>query len=196
MVGITLSQVLRTITLVLLVLLSTFACNGGKHRAATSFTGDVIMDSHIPGAPTLSGKIYLANEHLRLDWGVFADVINLSTRRGWRLVDETKIYANLRDKDLSTYAPEMTNGSICPHSNDPSMCKLVGQEEIGGRIANKWDIWNPKGFHVYYWTDQKLGITLRCKIDNALYEVSHLHENSVDDGLFTLPPGYTERSIP
>lgn len=56
----------------------------------------------------------------------------------------------------------MKNGSLCP-AQVPSACKLVGHEELDGRMANKWDVWNPHGFHVYFWTDEKLGITLRSE---------------------------------
>jgi hypothetical protein len=57
----------------------------------------------------------------------------------------------------------MKNGSLCPHAQVPSACKLVGHQELDGRMANKWDVRNPHGFHVYFWTDEKLGITLRSK---------------------------------
>jgi hypothetical protein len=47
---------------------------------------------------------------------------------------------DLIDKDLSTFAPQITNGSLCSYAQVPSMCKLVGREEVNGRIANKWDL--------------------------------------------------------
>jgi hypothetical protein len=123
------------------------------------FTADVSMDANIPGASGLTGKLYLSNSHLRIEWGLFTDVFDLNKRTGWRIITESKTYWDLAGKDLSTYPPEMTNGSLCPHAQVPSACKLLGQEELEGRMANKWDVWNPKGFHVYYWTDKKLGIT-------------------------------------
>ena len=101
-----------------------------------------------------------------------------------------KVYQELGNKDLSTYAPLMTNGSLCPNTEAPSACKLLGKEEINGRMARKWDVWNPKGFHVYYWTDDTLEITLRCSIGETRYEVKNLRQADVWDALFEVPAGY------
>lgn len=85
----------------------------------------------------------------------------------------------------------MTGGSICPRAQVPSACKLEGTEILGGRKAKKWDVYDPKGFHVYFWTDEALGITLRMAIgDTASYEVNHLHQESVPESTFELPAGY------
>jgi hypothetical protein len=102
----------------------------------------------------------------------------------------THTYIDLADKDLSTYAPEMTNGSICPHANLPSDCKLVSKEEMNGRMARKWDLLNPLGIHVYFWTDDTLEIALRCDIGKAVYDVTNLREAPVERAVFELPSGY------
>ncbi|HSY90224.1 MAG TPA: hypothetical protein VK812_02570 [Candidatus Binatus sp.] len=178
----------RVIFLPALLLMLT-ACNH-------PFTADVATDPQIPGATRLTGKLYLSNSHLRIEWGLFTDVFDLNKRTGWRVITGTKTYWDLADKDLSTYAPEMTNGSLCPHAQVPSACKLAGQEDLEGRMANKWDLWNPKGFHVYFWTDKKLGITLLSEVGDAThrvttYQVKNLRGGTVADTMFELPAGYT-----
>ena len=77
-----------------------------------------------------------------------------------------------------------------------SACKLVGKEEIDGRTANKWDVWNPRRFHVYFWTDEKLEIRLRCEIGDATYQVKNLRENPIADTMFKLPAGYERLERP
>jgi hypothetical protein len=166
------------------------ACNRTGADAKGSFTADAVMDGGFPGSPRLTGKLYLSDHYLRIDWGPFADVFDLKQRKGWRIEPETHTYADLADKDLSTYAPEMTNGSICAHANLPSACKLVGKEELNGRMANKWDVLNPRGFHVYFWTGDKLEIALRCDIGVPIYNVTNLRETAVDNAVFELPSGY------
>jgi hypothetical protein len=120
-----------------LLLLLTLACTRTGADATNSFVADAVMNGGFPGSPNLSGEVYLSDGHLRVDWGLFADVFDLSQRKGWRIMPRTHTYEDLADKDLSTYAPEMTGGSICPHANLPSACKLVGKEEMNGRRANK-----------------------------------------------------------
>lgn len=173
----------------ILILLSGLACTRNGTDAKSSFTADAVMNGGFPGAPRLTGKLYLSDGHVRIDWGVFADVFDLSQRKGWRILPQ-HAYQDLGDKDLTTYAPEMTNGSICPHANLPSACKLAGKEEMNGRMASKWDVLNPRGFHVYFWTDDKLQIALRCDIGEPVYNVTNLREASVDKTLFELPAGY------
>ncbi len=156
------------------------------------FTAEIFTTTQIPGAPKLSGKLYLRGKHLRLDWGQFADIFDVQQRKGWRIIDGAHAYQELNSKDLSTYAPEMVNGSLCSHAQVPSACKLLSMEKIGGRAVKKWDVYNPKGFHVYYWTDEALGITLRMDLgDAATYEVKNLTEHSVPDSMFAFPVGYT-----
>lgn len=151
---------------------------------------DIAMDPAFPGAPRLTGKLFLRDGRLRADWGNIADVFDLRQRKGWRiLLPAAKAYMELGTKDLSTYAPEMMNGSLCPRAEVPSACKLVGEEKIDGRKVKKWDIWNPRGFHVYFWTDAILDITLRSEIGGAKYEVKNLRESPVSDALFELPAG-------
>ncbi len=176
-------------TLLALVVLLTLACTRAATDAKDSFTADAVMNGGFPDAPRLTGKLYLSDGHLRVDWGVFADVFDLRKRKGWRILPQ-HTYMDLADKDLTTYAPEMTNGSICPHADVPSDCKLVGKEEINGRMANKWDVLNPRGFHVYFWTDDKFQIALRCEIGVPVYNVTNLREAPVDKTMFELPAEY------
>jgi hypothetical protein len=49
---------------------------------------------------------------------------------------------------------------------------------------------NPKGFHVYFWTDEKLQIALRCDIGEPVYNVTNLRKEIVDKKMFELPSGY------
>ena len=181
------SHMRRIIVLLLLLVSLVMGCH---RKAADAFTADIVMDAHVPGAPRLTGKLYLGDGHLRADWGNVADVFDLRQRKGWRiLLPAAKTYMDLGSKDLSTYAPEMTNGSPCPHAEVPSACKMVGKEKIDGRMANKWDLWNPRGFHVYFWTDEALEVTLRSEIGDAIYEVKNLRGSPVSHAMFELPAG-------
>lgn len=170
----------------------------GCHRQSTGWlTADISTSSVVPGAPPLSGKLYVRGKHLRADWGQFADVFDLQQRNGWRVIASMHGYQELGSKDLSTYAPEMVNGSPCPHAQVPSACKLIGNESIEGRAAKKWDVYNPNGFHVYFWTDNALGLTLRMAMgDDISYEAKNLREKSVAESMFELPAGYEKLDRP
>jgi hypothetical protein len=189
--------VTRTMLFALLAIL--FAAVVGCHRQNTpsSFTADVYTASIVPGAPALYGKLYLHGKRLKLDWGQFADVFDIQQRKGWRITPAAHAYQELSSKDLSTFAPEMTNGSPCPHAQVPSACNLVGSEVIDGRKAKKWDVYNPNGFHVYFWTDDALEITLRMAFgDTTDYQVKDLRQRAVPDWVFELPSGYEKLDRP
>ena len=162
------------------------------HSAAEPFTAEITgVSSALPG-PALSGKLYVSGNHLRADWGPISDVFDLKTRTGWRIFPDTKKYERLTSKDLSTYAPEMENGSLCPHATFPSSCNLLGDEVVEGRSAKKWDLYNPqKNFHVYFWTDEAQAITLRMEIgDEATYKVSHVRADYIPESTFQIPAGF------
>ncbi len=169
----------------------------GHGSGASSLTADIATGTTVRGVPSLSGKLYVKGNRLRADWGQMTDVFDLKRRKGWRILAGTKFYEELGSKDLSTYAPEMTDGSICPHAQVPSACELVGHEFIEGRPATKWDVYNPKGFHVYFWTDNALGVTLRMSMgDAAHYQATNLRNDTVPDSLFELPAGYEKADSP
>jgi len=180
----------RNLVVLFPVLLLLSGCNRNEIHIGDSVMADVTTDASVAIGSKLSGKLYLSNGRLRVDWGEFADVFDLTKRTGWRVIASSKTYRDLADKDLSTYAPQVTNGSICPYAQVPSACKLVGKEKVNGRVVNKWDIWNPRGFHVYFWTDETLPITVRCDIGETRYEAKNLRKATFSDALFELPTGY------
>jgi hypothetical protein len=181
------SSVLAVSVTTLILLLN--GCRA-QSNAASPFTADFITSSTV--LPTHSGKLYVSGNRLRADWGDMSDIFDLKTRKGWRIFQSSKVYMELGTKDLSTYAPEMENGSVCPHAEVPSSCKLIGSEVVENRAAKKWDLYNPnKGFHVYFWTDEAQEVTLRMEIgDTATYQVKNVHNGSVPDGMFELPTGF------
>lgn len=169
---------------------------GCQRQRVRSYTADIFTTSAVSGV-TLTGKLYLSGEHLRLDWGQFAEVYDLHDRKGWRTIPGSQSYEELGSDALSTWVPEMSGGSLCPHTQVPSACRLIGNEMIDGRTAKKWDVYNPKGFHVYYWTDSALDITLQMEMgDAAKYDVKNVRDASVADSLFELPAGYTRVETP
>jgi hypothetical protein len=181
----------RNLLVLFSVLLVLEGCNRNEIHIGDSVMADVTTDASFADGSKLSGKLYLSNGRLRVDWGEFADVFDLTKRTGWRVMANPKVYRDLADKDLSTYAPQVTNGSVCPSAQVPSACKLAGKEKVNGRVTNKCDVWNPRGFHVYFWTDDTLLITVRCDIGETRYEVRNFRKATVSDALFELPAHYS-----
>lgn len=176
-----------------LVLLTTDACR----TRTQSYTAEITLTEPFAEPQQLSGNLYLSGDHIRVDWGLIADVFDLKQRTGWRLWRDTKTYQQLGSKDLSTFAPEMIEGSLCPHTQVPSQCKLIDSEVLEGRSAKKWDVYNPKGFHVYYWTDAQLGITLRMAMgEGVVYQATNFRQNSVSSSMFQVPTGYQKVERP
>lgn len=167
------------------------ACRA-HNSAAKPFTADISMSSTV--IPGMTGRLYVSGNNIRLDWGKMVDVFDLKTRQGWRSFPDTKVYMLLGNRKLSTFAPEMVDGSMCPHATYPTSCKLVGNETVEGRAAKKWDLYDPvKGFHVYYWIDDAQSVTLRMEIgDTATYKVSNVHVGTVSNSMFELPKGFTK----
>ncbi len=181
------TQILIAVSVILLTFLLN-ACRA-KNSAAQPFTADIAVSSTV--VPEISGKLYVSGNRMRLDWGTMADVFDLKTRQGWRTFRGMNVYMVLESRNLSTFAPEMEGGSICPHATYPSSCKLVGSEVVEGRAARKWDLYDPvQGFHVYFWTDEAQGVTLRMAIgDAATYKVSNVQIRAVPDSMFEFPAG-------
>jgi hypothetical protein len=171
---------------VIVVTLFSVAC-----RRTTTYSAEARLSLPLQGVPEMSGRLHVGSGHLRIEWESFTDLFDLKQRRGWRIMGNSKTYYELGSKDLFSFAPQMTGGSLCPHTQVPSHCKLVGTAPVEGRAAKKWDVSNPQGLHVYYWTDEELGIALRMDMgDTVAYRVSNFHPSVVPDSMFRVPPGY------
>jgi hypothetical protein len=101
----------------------------------------------------------------------------------------------LGEKQVSTYLPQMTNGSPCPASVHPSECRMLGKENVDGRKATKWELVNQHGVHIYLWTDDQLEVAVRWHIENVTYDLTGIHEGSVPDSMFELPHGYAKTDM-
>lgn len=44
------------------------------------------MNDGFPGSPKLTGKLYVSNGHLRIDWGPLSDVVDLAVAPGTSMV--------------------------------------------------------------------------------------------------------------
>ena len=187
------SRNLLFVSALILVVFLAIAC-----RVRTgSYTADISTGMPSAGLPQMSGRLYLSDDHIRLDWGLMSDVFDLKQRKGWRIMRDANAYMELGSNDLSSFAPEMTNGSLCSHTQVPSECKLVGTEVVEGRTAKKWNVFNPNGFHVSFWTDEQLGITLRMAMsETTTYQVTNLRQDSVPASMFQLPSGYRKVERP
>lgn len=72
---------------------------------------------------------------------------------------------------------------------------MVGKENVGGRLATKWELVNQHGVHVYLWTDDKLEVAVRWHIENVTYDLTGIREGAVTDNMFELPPGYAKSDM-
>ncbi len=179
---------------VLLLVLPVLLLAGCKSSNSQSeFSADIQMITPFATEkPIRNGKVYMSRGRLRVDLGSMVDVYIVEEKKGWRMFPELKQYFDIREKQVSTYLPRMTNGSPCPASQRPSECKMVGKENVGGRSATKWELVNQHGVHIYLWTDDKLGVAVRWHIENVTYDLTGIHDAAVPDDIFELPPGYAK----
>jgi hypothetical protein len=173
-----------------------FGCSKKSANAQSEFSADIKMVTPFaPEKPATDGKLYMSKGRLRVDLGPMVDVYIVEQKKGWRMFPQLKQYFDIGEKQVSTYLPPMSSGSPCPASERPSECKMVGKEDIGGRSTTKWELVNHHGVHIYLWTDDKLQIAVRWHIENVTYDLSGIHEGSVPDSMFELPPGYVKNDM-
>jgi hypothetical protein len=169
------------------------SCNKKSASSQPEFLANIhLVTPFVTERPTADGKLYMSKGRLRVELGPMVDVYVVEQKKGWRMFPELRQYFDIGEMQVSTYLPRMTNGSPCPASEHPSACNLIGKENIEGRSATKWELVNHAGEHIYLWTDDKLGIAVRWHIENAIYEATGIHEDTVPDSMFELPAGYAK----
>ena len=124
-------------------------CTKKSANSQSEFSADIrIIMPFATEKPTTYGKLYMSKGRLRVELGPMAFVYIVEQKRGWQMFPESKQYFDIEEKQVSTFLPRLTNGSPCPASERPSECKMVGQENIDGRMATKWELVNQHGVHV------------------------------------------------
>lgn len=185
---------MRTIACVLLcACLLTISCKGQAVDPKGGFTADIHIKT--PFAGNIDGKIYLKNDHLRVDAGEVM-VFDVAQGNGSAFFPENKQYWDIGWKDISTFLPHRKNGSPCAYSDNPTSCKADGKERIEGLSATKWQLVNKVGRQVYLWSDDETGIALRWQIETVTYTVDNIKTEKLPDTLFELPADYAHVATP
>ena len=183
----------RVVLLFVLPVLLLAGCDKKSANSQPEFAADIHMVTPFrTDKPTTDGKLYMSKGRLRVELGPMAFVYIVDQKRGWQMFPESKEYFDIGEKQVSTFLLHMTNGSPCPAAELPSACKMVGKENIDGRSATKWELVNQHGVHLYLWTDDQLEVPVRWHIENVTYDLTGIHESSVPDSMFELPPGYAK----
>ena len=174
-------------------------CNKRPGTSPAEFEGDIHMITpFVTDKPITEGKLYLSKGRLRVDLGPMVEVYTVEKKKGWRMFPELREYGDIGAQQVSTFLLPMTNGSPCPGAEFPAACKMAGKERIDGRPATKWELVNQHGERIYLWTDDRFEVPVRWYIENVRYYLTGIHEVSVPDSMFDLPPGYnkTDRFSP
>lgn len=186
----------KVILLFVLPALLLAGCNKKSPQSHPEFAADIRMVTpFVTDRPNMDGKLYMSKGRLRVELGPMALVYIVEQKKGWQMFPESKQYFDIGEKQVSTFLPPMANGSPCPASERPAECKMVGKENVDGRIATKWELVNQHGVHVYLWTDDQLEVAVRWHIENVTYDLTRIHEGSVPDSMFELPRGYTKTDM-
>jgi hypothetical protein len=175
----------------------------------TPFSGDVQITSGRAGraAQDVSGKIYVARDHLRMDMdsgprGGASVISNFSTKTTDVIMTEQHMYMEFNADQAMARRPGMAP-NIKPFS-DPSnpcaneagaTCKKVGVEEVNGRTCDHWQITDKQGEVTNAWIDQKLHFPIKEVTPDTTWQVTNIQEGDQPASLFAVPPGYQKMDL-
>jgi hypothetical protein len=156
---------------------------------AFDFSSDVIMQHQ--GTTAKQGKIFMSGEKIRMDEMIV--ITRLDKKIAWVLMPAQKMYIE---------QPINLNSNIVATKKLPGEIerKLIGQETIDGRIADKYLVtYKDKNGNkmIHQWICKTTGIPLKiAQIDgNDSMEFRNLKAGAQDASLFEIPSGYSKMSM-
>lgn len=91
--------------------------------------------------------------------------------------------------------PLIQRGDVCtafPGTN----CQKTGEGELLGYIVTKWTLWGGRGAGNTVWYAPALGYFLKYDNGDTIVTAKRIDERTPPDSRFSIPPGYTEQSLP
>ena len=165
-------------------------------------------------------KLYVGNQRARLDRidsagesAIGALVIDFDHQLIYLLMPQSKVYLRIAGslgtpfyeaawmfRPYSSEAPCAQWVQQADRRGIALRCQQAGQEDVGGRMTQRWDATSPQGAHGSLWYDPELKFII--KIDRTSkdgvksgYELQDINQGPQPEKLFNLYTGYREFSI-
>ena len=142
--------------------------------AAVEFSADTMQI--IPKLQNRAGRIFVGKSRVRteleMNGQILITIIDPTNQISWVLYPEQRRYTEHDNRSANPNRPavRMIKADSPCQGQVGAVCERLGEEEIQGRIAVKWDVSSKseKGiFHSLQWIDKDRSILLRHVLDNG-----------------------------
>jgi OOP family OmpA-OmpF porin len=165
--------------------------------SASEFTADMIQSE---GGDTTTGKIYVKDSRYRMDLEedgreIFV-IVDQNAGVTRVVMPEEKMYMELGSQEPASLMNDPFQGSKYTASTGDS--KHLGTETVNGYQCDKYLVSMNGQDVMTQWVSQKLGFPIKIVMDvskGTFVELRNIQEGPVDDALFDIPSGYTERTM-
>lgn len=163
--------------------------------SAAGFSADIVSYG---GKEIMTGKIYLAGDKIRTEYGQMITIMRMDKKVIWMIMPEEKMYME-QPFDLSNIRNRIPTSE--PAADEVERV-LIGQEAVNGYAADKYRVTvkTPQGQASHYmWLSSDPGMVMAVKtaaIDGSWWqEFRNIQLGTPDDALFELPAGYSKMSF-
>jgi len=152
----------------------------------------------------MSGKIYLAREHMRMDMtpvqgpgGPMILITKFATKTLDTLMPDQHMYMEFKADQMQERRAGMGPG-IKPLAdpNNPcasiegATCKNLGTDQVNGRSCDHWQITDKNGKVSNVWIDQKIHFVIKAVSQDSSWQLSNIKVGEPAASLFQVPAGY------
>ena len=167
--------------------------------AAQQFSADMVTSGGHEGKP---GKIYVSGDKVRMDNGHGAMIADGKADKTYVLMPEQKMYMDMPAKggqmtqifmpvDVQNPCPQWQKIMSKDKDNAITSCKRVGEEQVNGRNAVKYQATGNDGKVHYAWLDTKLRFLVKTQDpDGNGMQLQNIKEGTQAASLFELPSDY------
>ena len=169
---------------------------------AAQFTA-ALVTSGADGRPAALGKIYVADEHVRLDTpdahgGFF--LVDGAGGIAYLVLPMQRIYLDVKQSSpLTRIFIPLAPGDACRQWQAAARvagaadqaCRRLGPDTVGGRHSIKYEAVSPEGRRSYRWVDDALNFVTRIEeAGGGTVALADIEQGAPPAALFAVPAGY------
>jgi len=175
-----------------LALTALFVFSGSS--LAVEFTAQIVQADK---GDTTTGKFYLKEPWYRMEveknGEQFFIIVNQDAGVTWVLMPEEKTYVKMASQDPASLMSDPFQGA--KYAADVAEMKFLGIDTLGGDECNKYLFAQQSQHLMNLWVSRTLMFPIRIvdlRTEGTFTELRDIREGPVGEGLFKVPPGYTE----
>ncbi|HEY5046419.1 MAG TPA: hypothetical protein VII49_00175 [Rhizomicrobium sp.] len=180
-----------------------FVLSGATAAPAQDYSAEAVAHNMTGQSRTM--KVFVSQGKIRVEpvGALSYEILDTAKQTGYFVIPGKKL-AVLQPPAMvlqngTSYSVGATPCSkVAPPPSPPATCKKLGMDKVNGRPAEKWQLTQgnlKQNFTSTVWVDRQLDAVVKAQSPRGTFALQNLHFGPQSANLFTVPAGFTTKTI-